>query len=218
MNKKILVIAAHPDDEMLGCGGTIAKYHRKGYEIKIIFLADGEGARPIKDIENRESMSKKALSVIGVKDIHFLRLPDNQLDSLPLLEIIRNVELIVDDYCPTIIFTHWYHDLNIDHSISCRVALTIFRALPGSSVKKIYSFEVKSSTEWSIDVSFKPDHFVDISDTIDLKNKALSHYKKEINDMPHSRSLEAINALALVRGSEVGVRYAEAFKTIRTLG
>lgn len=215
---KVLIICAHGDDEVLGMGGTIARHHKNGDEIKLIILADGESARGEGDISGRKQMSEDAGKILGIQSIEFFDFPDNKMDSVPLIEIVKKIESIAQSFAPTIVYTHYKNDLNIDHEVSHRATMTAFRSLPGSSVRKLYAYEVLSSTEWSMgDSTFNPNHFVNIENVMDTKMKALKIYDNEMRESPHTRSYENVEALATFRGHCVGYRKAEAFELIRSL-
>ena len=226
MEKRILIVAAHPDDEILGCGGTIAKLTNGEYRVYTAILGEGVTARdPTRDKTKRESelkelkkMAKKANKVLGVKEIFFYDLPDNRFDSLNLLDVIKLLEDLIQKVKPTIIFTHHRNDLNIDHQVTYRAVLTATRPVPGQTVKKIFSFEVLSSTEWAFPNKFTPNLFIELSEKeLDLKCEAMEQYSTELREYPHPRSLETIRLNAALWGSKVGVRYAEAFEVIREL-
>ena len=179
MKKKILVIAAHSDDEIIGCGGTITKHISEGNFVKIIFLADGVSSRiksKSSDINLRHNVSIKALKKLGVTDIINLGFPDNQLDTIPLLVITKKLEEIINQYKPQIIYTHHFGDLNIDHEITHKAVLTACRPQPKFSVLEIYSFEIMSSTEWNTPGfnTFVPDTFIDITKYLNKKIAASS--------------------------------------------
>ena len=149
--KKILVVAAHPDDEVLGCGGTIAKHISEGDEVHTLFIADGVKSRTKRvknDFEDRNKACNLAQSFLRIKSTNFLEFPDNKLDSIPLLNIIQKIESIIEKIRPKIVYTHHHGDLNIDHKITHNATLTACRPLPDSSVKEIYGFEVISSTDF----------------------------------------------------------------------
>jgi LmbE family N-acetylglucosaminyl deacetylase len=223
--ERVLVVAAHPDDEALGCGGTIANHVNRGDIVQVLFLADGEAARkgtarPKSRIVSRMQSAIRASLDLGANRPIFLGLPDNQLDSIPLLHITRKIETVALKFSPTVVYTHHGGDLNIDHQISHRAAITAFRPMPGQSVKAIYCFEVLSSTAWCSTTSgspFVPNRFCDISDTLARKISSLQNYKSELRPYPHARSLESVRALASYRGASVGVEMAEAFMVERQL-
>ena len=189
--KKILVIAAHPDDEVLGCGGTIVKHVRNGDEVHVLILAEGIASRNnVKDAEtSREDITKlknaanEAHSILGSSSIKLMDFPDNRMDSVDLLDVIKVVENEINHKKPEIIYTHHHSDLNIDHRITHQAVITACRPEPGAIVKKIYCFEVPSSTEWQApmaEVPFIANTFVDISKTIDKKLSALNKSLKLI--------------------------------------
>jgi LmbE family N-acetylglucosaminyl deacetylase len=224
--KKLLVIAAHPDDELLGCGGTLLFYKKLGYTIKIIFLSDGESSRNInqdikkKLILKRESLAKKVCKLCKFSPPIFGKFPDNRLDSVNLLEIVKFIENEIKKFNPEIILTHNEEDLNIDHKIACKAVVTATRPSTKTFVRSIYCFETPSSTENNfskVKVQFNPNLFIDVSNFIEKKIKYLKIYKNEIRKYPHSRSLESIKILAKYRGTQIGVKYAEAFYILRKL-
>lgn len=220
---KVLVVVAHADDEVLGCGGTMALHSQQGDDVQVVILADGVSSRGIpndNDYIDRECAAENSCKVLGIKPPIYLGLPDNKLDSLPLLDIVFKIESIVDQFSPEIIYTHNSTDLNIDHRITYQALMTACRPLPGSSVKKILSFEVLSSTEWSNDglgTSFSPNYFVDVTTTANKKMEALQCYELEMRDFPHSRSFSVVQALMTYRGASVGITSAEAFSVQRII-
>lgn len=222
MNQNVLIIVAHSDDEALGCGGTIARHVSEGDSVSIVYMADGTTSRELsgsKEAKNRLDDSQKARQILGITKAFFLEFPDNQMDSLPLLSIVKALEPIIQKIEPEIIYTHHHGDLNIDHQITHQAVLTACRPQPNSSVKQIYCFEVMSSTEWnSPDFSpFLPTAFVDITNFLETKIKAVRAYHSEMRDPPHSRSIEHTKILASHRGHCIGVQAAEAFMLCRYL-
>lgn len=222
MIRTVLVVAAHTDDEALGCGGTIAKHVAQGDCVYAVFLADGVSSRPDaseKELEKRNSAAEKAHKILGITKSFMLGLPDNRMDTVPLLDIVQKLERIVNNVQPQVVYTHHKGDLNIDHQITHQAALTACRPTPGSSVKEIYAFEVPSATEWNTPSTspFIPSVFVDISDHLDIKIQALLAYKFEMRVPPHSRSIENTKRLAEYRGSCVGVGAVEAMMAIRVI-
>jgi len=223
--KNILIIAAHPDDEILGCGGTIARLNKEGYKITTLILGEGISSRDdIRDIKKREKNilelkeeAKRANAILGVREVFFHDFPDNRFDTVPFLDIVKVIEKIKNQTKPEVIFTHYEKDLNIDHQITYKAVITATRPLKGESVKEIYSFEISSSTEWSYPLSFSPNLFFNISGTIDVKIKALEEYKTELMEYPHPRSLEGVKLIAKNWGMKVGLEYAEAYKVVRIL-
>jgi len=223
MNKQILVIAAHPDDEVLGCGGTIARHVTEGDSVHILFLGDGVSSRGDSDpnlVNARKKSAVKACEALGAAIVGFEKVPDNMFDTVPLLDIARIVESAKKELNPKIIYTHHGGDLNIDHRITCQAVLTAFRPQPDEEFSEIRAFETNSSTEWSTSAiipPFIPDTFVDISQYLDKLLNAYSCYAEEIREEPHARSLEALKIAALRRGREAGLHAAEAFMTLRRI-
>jgi LmbE family N-acetylglucosaminyl deacetylase len=220
MTERVLVIAAHADDEVLGCGGTMARHSDNGDRVDVAFLADGVTARIENKLENRRAPALKACSILGVNEPLFFDLPDQKLDTLSFLEVVQTIEPVIEEIRPTIIYTHHGGDLNLDHRIVHQAVMTALRPMPSSVYKAIYAFEVASSTEWAssaIGEPFRPDHFVNIEATIDRKMEALREYDQEMRDFPHARSYDALRALAVLRGSSVGLSSAEGFVTLRSI-
>lgn len=219
--KNILVVAAHPDDEALGVAGTLARHAAEGDAVHIVFLADGEGARGSKDqLNERRDAAQKAGDALGAKSVSFHDFPDNKMDSVALLDVAQVIEKVIAEVQPHIIYTHHGGDLNIDHQVTHRAVLTACRPMPESQIEAIYGFEVLSSTEWASadqDAAFVPVHHVDISDTFDQKMAALKCYDSEMRPFPHARSYEAVEALAVLRGAQVGLKKAESFTCLRTV-
>ncbi|MFA5173403.1 MAG: PIG-L family deacetylase [Candidatus Paceibacterota bacterium] len=219
MKNNILVITAHPDDEVLGVGGTILKHISSGDNVSILILSDGETSRDSgADINKRERQAKEVSRLLGVSNLIMEKLPDNQFDSIPLLKIIKIIENTVNKLNPSIIYTHHAHDLNIDHRLTFQAVLTVCRPQPKFSVKKILTFETPSSTEWQMKTyAFCPTEYNDIAKFLPKKIDILKIYEDELREYPHPRSLESIKILAQYRGLEVGYHFAEAFQIIRTL-
>jgi len=217
--KKVLIVVAHPDDEVLGCGGTIAKFVDKKYRVKVIFLSDGESSR-LKKINHKQNLYRrncaiKAMKVLGVKYFSFSSFPDNEFDKVSLLKITKKIEVEIKKYNPDTILTHHNSDLNIDHQITSRAVLTACRPRIRNKVKLILFFEILSSTEWNVTSKknfFNPNWYEDITKYLNIKIKAIKCYKKELRKSPHPRSLETIKALSIFRGSSSGVKNAEAFQ------
>lgn len=222
MSKVILVIAAHPDDEVLGCGGTIARHVNDGDQVYVLCMTNGVSARKkssANDIKVRGLAAQKASNILGVAAFHSFSFPDNRLDSIDLLEIVSSLETILPQINPEIIYTHHFGDLNIDHQITYKAVLTACRPLPGSKIKEIYSFEIPSSTDWTYSNinHFLPNFFVDISPYMERKRLALNAYSIEMRESPHARSNNNIEAISVFRGNSVGVDFAEAFQVVRII-
>ncbi len=222
-NNKVLIVAAHPDDEVLGCGGTIAKLASDN-EIHALILVDRITSRkldiPESELKELRDTTSNAHKLLKIKETYFENFPDNSFDKLPLLDLVKKVDEYITKIKPDIIFTHHHADLNIDHRMTFQAVLTCCRPQPNFKHPDIYSFEIPSSTEWQVlsgENVFKPNIFIDISDTIEKKLKALEIYKAEMRDYPHSRSLEGVKLMAQDWGRKVGKRYIEAFELIRSI-
>ena len=220
----ILVVAAHPDDEVLGCGGVLARHAAEGDTVHILIVAEGATSRDARrDPHGREpelaalgAAASRAAAAIGAEEPRMLGLPDNRLDTLPLLDVIKPIEIVVEAVAPEIVYTHHAGDLNVDHRIVHQATVTACRAEPGSPVRAIYAFETVSSTEWqTAGESFRPQRWVDIGPFLDRKLRALNAYQAEMRPFPHARSHEAVEALTRVRGAAVGLRAAECFMIVR---
>lgn len=215
----VLVVAAHPDDEVLGCGGTLARMAREGHAVHVLLMADGETSRGAGDatraqVAVRNSAADAACRILGCASVETLQLPDNRLDGEVLLDVVKKVEAAVARHSPATVFTHHSGDVNVDHRVVHDAVLAACRPQPGHCVRDLLFFEVPSSTEWRPPASlapFAPDWFVDITTTLDLKMKALEAYAAELRAFPHPRSREGVEALARWRGVTVGVAAAEAF-------
>lgn len=228
MKNKVLIVAAHPDDEVLGCGGTIVKHAMEGDRVFVLILSEGITSRDeVRNVQKRKREMNilnrqihKAANILNITDIYTFNYPDNRFDTVALLDIVKTIEKVKNEIKPEIVYTHHHGDLNIDHRITFDAVMTATRPVKSESVKEIYSFEVPSSTEWYVSSEksyFIPNVFVDISDTIDKKIEALRVYKSEIRPFPHPRSPEYVKSLAKMRGSNSGLKYAEAFCLIRSL-
>lgn len=222
MSESILVVAAHPDDEILGCGGAIARHIAEGDDVHILFMADGVGSREKTgsiDIMCRNQACDEALKMLGVTEWRALNFLDNRMDSVPLLDVVREIESYIEQLQPTRVYTHHFGDLNVDHRITHQAVITACRPLPGFSVREILVFEVLSSTDWGAPgvFPFVPNFFIDINDYLPKKLEALSAYEMEMRPVPHSRSVHHIEALAHHRGNCIGIEAAEAFQVIRII-
>jgi N-acetylglucosamine malate deacetylase 1 len=221
MSKSVLVVSAHPDDEALGCAGVIAKHLENNDKVHLLFMTDGVGSRKVRenDAHVRLISAQKAAEIMQVSSFTNLSFPDNQMDSVPLLDIVKEIEIKIDEIRPEIIYTHHLGDLNIDHQMTHKAVITSCRPQPGFCVKEIYAFEVLSSTEWQTPslMPFIPNLYVDITDYIEIKKQVLVAYNKEIRQPPHSRSIDNAIRLNALRGNAVGCNYAEAFVLIRKI-
>lgn len=218
--RSILILAAHPDDEVLGCGGTIAKLVDQGSIVHVAFLADGVFSREGDKVSRQEELcirraaAQKACDILGVNSVSFGDFPDNRMDTVALLDIIRVVGELIAEHLPDTVFTHHAGDVNIDHRRLHEAVVTACRPQQGHPVKTLLCFEVPSSTEWQLPASapaFMPNWFIDISITLDRKLAALEAYVDELRSWPHPRSRQGVEHLAHWRGATVGVDAAEAF-------
>lgn len=224
---KTLIIAAHPDDEVLGCGGTIAKIAAQGEEVHILILATGLTSRVGFDMEKGADALKihlerasRAGALLGAKNVNFAGFPDQKMDAVPLLEITHRIEAEIESIKPQTIFTHHGGDLNMDHVITFRATLTATRPMAGSVVRAVYAYEVPSSTEWAFqkfEPKFQPNLFHDISDSLAKKIEAMQVYESEAREFPHPRSPQALEAIAKRWGSVCGLKAAETFETVREI-
>lgn len=222
---RVLVVAAHPDDEILGVGATIRKYVEKGEETYALILGEGQTSRwktradADRDVvEALHQDSSAAAGVIGFREVAFESLPDNRFDSVALLDVVKLVEKYIEKWNPNIIYTHHSGDLNIDHRITNEAVLTATRPIGDYTVCEVYGFETVSSTEWNFGRktdAFFPQKYVDVTGTLEIKCEAMKKYESELCEFPHPRSQDMLRALAEVRGATVGVRYAEAFEVLR---
>lgn len=224
---RCLVIAAHPDDEVLGCGGTIARLAKDGHDVYIAVLGEGITSR----YKKRESTEKRLVDelqaqcrevgqYLSTNGVFLFNLPDNRFDTVPLLDIFKIVENLIDKLQPDVIYTHHVGDLNIDHQIVHRAVLTAARPIKNCPVKEICTFEIPSSTEWAFhqfEPVFHPNVFVDITKTLEIKVQAMRIYESEARFFPHPRSPEALYAIARRWGIIVGLEAAEAFQLIRSV-
>jgi LmbE family N-acetylglucosaminyl deacetylase len=223
----VLVVAAHPDDEILGCGGTMKRLTREGHEVRIAILAEGMSSRfPHREdadqqqLQHLHARAQQAADKVGAKELVLCKLPDNRLDTVPLLDVVKLVEELIARFRPQVIYTHHPGDLNVDHGVVHRAVLTATRPVAGQCVREIYAFEVPSSTEWAfqrLEPSFRPNVFVDIAETLETKIEALGCYDTETRKFPHPRSAEALRAIATRWGSVAGIQAAEAFELIRSV-
>ncbi len=223
---KVLIVAAHPDDEVLGCGATIPKIARKtDNEVYTLILGDGITSRYSEDeldttevkeqVERINNCALEAGKILGVRETKTYRNLCCRFDTVPLLNIIKIIEREIERIQPQVIYTHWPHDVNIDHKKVYDAVLSATRPLPHSCVKTIFSFEVLSSTDWVFRSQFSPNVYENVEETLETKIRALQIYESEIREFPHPRSVEAIKTLARKRGTEVGINSAEAFELIR---
>ena len=222
-----LVIAAHPDDEVLGCGGTIRRLANEGHDIFIVILGEGITSRQaqrqdadpalIKALHHR---SHQVAELLGAKDLFMYSLPDNRFDTVPMLDVVKVIDDLVAKLKPQVVYTQHGGDLNVDHVVTFRATLTATRPMASSPVRAVYAYEVASSSEWAFQQFapvFQPNMFMDIGATLETKIRAMQTYESEARLFPHPRSPEALRAAAQHWGSVVGLLSAEAFNLVREI-
>lgn len=223
MSCRILVVAAHTDDEALGCAGALARHLDRGCEVYAMHLTDGIGSRTsVGQAErvNRDRAAAQAAEIVGYEWIAEGDFPDNALDSVPLLDVVKFIEEVKDEVEPHLVYTHHGGDLNVDHRVSFQATMTAFRPQPDETCSEIRCFEIPSSTEWSdgsIGDNFFPNLFVDITEYWGTKKQTLEAYSEEMRSFPHARSVEAIDAFSTLRGSQAGIERAESFEIVRKI-
>ena len=222
----VFVIAAHPDDEVLGCGGTLLKHINEGDKVYVLFVSDGVSGRfnnnqdlkCKKEIIKRKQMAIKVAKLGKFKIVDFLDLKNLELNSYPHNYLTNIIIKYFEKYKPDIVYTHYEHDLNIDHYHTFFSTFVASRPNNDFRVKKLLSFEVPSSTDWCVgNKSFVPNYFVDIKKYKSKKERLLKFYKYEMRLPPHSRSIKNINSLSIFRGGTVGLENAEAFVVNRII-
>jgi LmbE family N-acetylglucosaminyl deacetylase len=214
--EKVLVIAAHPDDELLGCGGTIALHTRAGDGVTAVIACEGESLRYGEQGVGQRAHTERAAQTLGVKDTRMLGFPDQRLDTITLTEIIAPLTKIVCDVRPSVIYCQHGGDINRDHQLLFQALLVATRPTQ-DSIRAVYAFETASSTEWAYPRTFVPDTWIDISSTLELKLLAMACYESELRDYPHPRSLEALRNRARAWGNQSCIEAAEVFMTVRRI-
>ena len=223
--KKFLIVVAHPDDDILGCGGTLRKLSRLKKNIRVIFIAEGSSCRfknykkfkkKINEtINQRQKYAKKALLDLGLNNSCFYNLVCGKLNKYPIIEIAKIIEDEITKFKPEVLITHSNYDVNLDHRTVYQACLQSTRPTNQNKIKALLSFEVLSSTEWKYNKVFEPNLFINIEKEIKYKIKAMKRYKTEMCIFPHPRSMMGINTLAKYRGIQSQNKFAEAFKIIR---
>jgi LmbE family N-acetylglucosaminyl deacetylase len=221
----ILVVAAHPDDEVLGCGGTMARLSAEKHDVFVAILGEGVTSRKAQrdqadaaTVKQLQDRSHEVAAIVGAKDLFMFSLPDNRFDTVPMLDVVKTIEELIARLKPQVVYTQHGGDLNIDHAVTFRATLTATRPIVGSPVSTVYAYEVPSATEWAFQKfspQFQPNVFVDIGSTLETKVRAMQTYETEARAFPHPRSPEALRAIALRWGSVAGLPAAEAFELIR---
>ncbi|MCM2257049.1 MAG: PIG-L family deacetylase [Vicinamibacteria bacterium] len=222
---RVLAVAAHPGDEVLGAGATLARHAREGHPVDIVLCAPGTISRDrtadeIAQLLKLKDQAREAARRLGARPPVFLDFPANAMDSVPLQDVVRRVEAAIAELRPEVVYTHHPGDLDVDHQLTARAVLSACRPLPGSTVRAIHAWETLSSTEWAppqLTSPFLPHHFVDVEATLGSKLNALACYEGELRPFPHPRSAEAVRHLAGVRGATAGLQAAEAFETLRSI-
>ena len=218
---KVLVIAPHSDDEVLGCGGTIVKHVQRGDKVYVCIVTKAYPPDwPEGEIRERREEVFRASEILGIKKNHFLDLPTVKLDTIPQKELNDSIARVVNEVQAEVVYIPHKSDVNKDHRLVFDAAMVAARPRPGSVIKKILCYEILSETEWAApfpENAFLPNVYVDISETLEVKLRAMSAYRLELKEYPHPRSLEAISALAKMRGASAGVNAAEAFMLVREI-
>lgn len=226
--KTALVVAAHPDDEVLGCGGAIARMADEGWAVDVLILAEGLTSRePVRDASGHRAgldalgeCARRAAAILGARGVRLESFPDNRMDGVELLDVVKCIEREIERCRPVRVLTHHLGDVNVDHGVVHRAVAAACRPLPGTCVREVLYFEVASSTEWSGAHSlpaFRPNLFIDIGATLERKLRALDEYRSELRPFPHPRSLAAVEHLARWRGASAGCAAAEAFEIGRRI-
>ncbi len=212
---RILVVAAHPDDELLGVGGTVARHVREGDEVTSVILCESESLRYKRDVGQNESMLRAA-EALGVRDVRALGFPDQRLDTVTLTDLITPLERVSEEVRPRIVYCQFGGDINMDHKLLFEAANVAFRPLD-DWLEEVYAFYTVSSTEWGYPRTFQPDTWVDISATLEQKIAAFECYTNEVRAYPHPRSSEALRHAAHFWGNQCHMEAAEVFATVRRM-
>jgi LmbE family N-acetylglucosaminyl deacetylase len=214
MSRRVLVVAAPPDDELLGCGGTIALHTQACDPVTAVIMCEGESLRYGPEGVGQAAHTERAAQVLGVTDLRPLGFADQRLDTLPLTELIAPLEQVVREVQPHLVYCQWGGDANLDHQLLFKALLVAARPVE-PSIEAVYAFDTASSTEWGYPRSFSPDTWVDISATLERKIEAMACYESEVRPYPHPRSLEALRHRARAWGNQHCLDAAEVFLTIR---
>jgi LmbE family N-acetylglucosaminyl deacetylase len=221
---KILVIAAHPDDEVLGMGGTIARLTDEGNDVHLLIVTDGSSSQYRDDpnlksiIDEKKRETAESSRILGIKSITYSNLPDMKLDSIPHVEVNKAIEEVVERLQPDTVYTHFWGDVNMDHQRVYQSTLVAVRPTANQSVHAVYCYSVPSSTEWSPYIPtmvFMPNLFVSIEKYVEVKKTALSSYTTELRPYPHPRSIEYIQKQDEAVGLRGGMGPVERFVLLR---
>ena len=217
----VLVVAAHPDDEVLGAGATIARHAKDGDKVTLLILASGLDSRGPADADAHHALHHQAetsAAILGAHELRFAGFPDNRMDTIALLDVVKTIEDIAGRINPHTVYSHSARDLNVDHEIAARAVATTFRPLPNAPVTRLLAFDVPSATDWNPSAPpFAPTVFIDATATLETKLKAIACYAGELRPFPHARSLDAIRARAVAWGTHVGLAAAEPFELLREI-
>lgn len=223
-NQTVMVIAAHPDDEVLGLGGTIAKLADRGANIHLLILTDGSTSQYRNDPDLAEILHEKkneteaCAKILGIQTIIYGGFPDMKLDTIPHIILNQCIEQALNQYHPEIVFTHFWGDVNLDHQLAFHSTMVAVRPTKEQTVRELFCYRIPSSTEWSAPnetKAFSPNYFVDVSGYEKQKKKAIACYEKELREYPHPRSLQAVSEADTAAGLKVGLLQAEEFMIIR---
>lgn len=220
---RVLTIAAHPDDETLGAGGTISRLTGAGHEVWVCILTDGAGARH-HHLDQQQACAVSAGEVLGVSQVTFAGFDDQRLDALPLIDVITPIDKCIAELQPQLVLTHFGQDVNQDHRVAFAATMVATRPVTSSCVERVMCYETPSSTEWAAPFTgntFSPNVYVDISSTLTVKLDAMRQYSRtftgEVHPFPHPRSYQALDAIARCHGSAAGLAAAERFMLVRSV-
>lgn len=214
--KRVLVIAAHPDDELLGCGGTVALHTAAGHQVTSVIVCEGESHRYGPEGVGQKNHIQCAADALGVSDVRLLGFPDQKLDTFALTDIITPLEKIVREVRPQVVYCQYGGDVNLDHHHLFNAVLVATRPTE-PYIEAVYAFDTASSTDWAYPRTFIPDTWVDIKDTLAQKLDAMACYESEVRDYPHPRSLQALEYRAKAWGNQALLDAAEVFMTVRRI-
>lgn len=214
MNKRVLVIATHPDDELLGCGGTVARHIANGDTVKSVVVCEGVSVRYNNRDVNMDACRLKAAATLGVQESICLNMADQKLDTYPILDVVHAIENELNAFQPNIVYCQNGEDINHDHKIVFEAAQVAFRPL-NPNIEEVYTFYTPSSTEWGQAGAFVPDTWIDISEYLEKKIQAFRCYRTEIKEYPHPRSIENLRNTAFFMGAQANMKAAECFHTVK---
>lgn len=218
---KVLVISPHPDDEVLGCGGAIARHADQGDEVHVLVATRGiPELFPPEQVERTRQEMQAAHKILGVTRVHFLDFPAPELDSVPIRKLAEKIGETIQEMQPPVVYLPYRGDLHVDHQMVYHATLVATRPINNCPVQQLLCYETLSETEWGSPASgdhFVPNVFIDIAKYLSRKLEALMCYQSQLKEFPHPRSLQAIEALAHLRGSTVSLKAAEAFMLVREI-